>query len=65
MKAVLGIKSQSPGRSSGVEFFQVPRLIERGRFRNFSSPRDYMKAVLGIFPSPKVHLDKGVPNPIY
>ena len=31
----------------------------------FQSPRAYMKAVLGIFPSPKAHIDTGVPNPIY
>ena len=31
----------------------------------FPSPRDYMKVVLGISPSPKTHIDMGVPNPIY
>ena len=36
-----------------------------GEFGIFPSPKDYMKAVLGIFLSPKAHIDMGVPNPIY
>ena len=40
---------QSLGGSSGVGIFQVPE------------PR----VKLGIFPSPKAHIDMGVPNPIY
>ena len=41
--------------NSGVEFFEVPR-----QFGIFSSHRDYVKAMLGIFPSPKAHIDMEV-----
>ena len=59
--------------------FPSPRAQEEAWARNFSksqgpykeegfgifpSPRDYMKAVLGIFLSPKAHINMGVPNPI-
>ena len=42
-----------------IEIFPSPRAQEDARAWNFPSPRDYMKAVLGIFSSPKVHIDMG------
>ena len=62
-----------------LEIFPSPRAQEKARVWNFSesqdpykggellifpSPRDYMKAVLGIFLSPRAHIDMGVPNPM-
>ena len=45
-------KYKSPGRSSGVEFFQVPRPIQRGRIRNFSkSQRLYGGGARNFFKS--------------
>ena len=47
--------SQGPYRGGEIE----------GEIGIFPSPRDCMKAVLGIFSSPKAHVDVGVSDPIY
>ena len=62
-----------------LEIFPNPRAQEEARAWNFSKsqgsykegefvifprPKDYIKTVLAIFPSPKAHIDMGVPNPI-
>ena len=61
-----------------LEIFPSPRAQEarawnfsksqgpykKGKFGIFLNPRNYMKAVLGIFLN-KAHIDMGVPNPVY
>ena len=46
-------------------FSKSQGLYKGGEIGIFPSPRNYMKAVLGTFLSPKAHTDMGVPNPIY
>jgi len=52
-------------RDEDRNFSKSQSPYKGGEFGVFPSPRDYMKAVLRIFPSPKTHIDMGVPNPIY
>ena len=56
-------RAQEEARAWNFSKSQGP--YKGGEFGIFPSPRDYMKAVLGIFLSPKAHKDMGVPNPIY
>ena len=56
-------KTQEEARAWNFSKFQGP--YKGGKFGIFPTLRDYMKAVLRIFPSPKAHIDMGVPNPIY
>ena len=42
-----------------------PGPYKGGEFGIFPNPRDYMKAVLGIFLSPKAHINIGMPNSVY
>jgi len=56
-------RAQEEARAWNFSMSQGP--YKGGEFGVFPSPKDYMKAVLRIFPSPKTHIDMGVPNPIY
>ena len=49
-----------------LRIFQSPRAEKEARVLNFSrSQGPYKVGKIGIFPSFKVHIDVGVPNPIY
>ena len=65
MKIKIFSSPKAQEEAQAWNFFKLQGSYKGGEFGIFPSPRDYMKAVLRIFPSPKTHIDMGVPNQIY
>ena len=64
MKIEIFLSPRAQEEAQAWNFSKSQGPYKEGEFGVFPSLRDYMKAVLRIFPSRKAYIDMGVPNPL-